>query len=157
VPGEGTLLAALCVKIDDHSAGPPATHDHHGSPTPNWSASAPKPAGYGSCPAQHRPGGPTRPGSSTPHRVECGHSRETTKRSELAGLGRVLLLPQPLPVLLGPAPDLHPADLLIIADKGYVSRELDTFLTEHGVRLLRPSYRNRTPHPTSTCSNRSVS
>ncbi|MCF6429268.1 MULTISPECIES: IS982 family transposase [Amycolatopsis] len=37
--------------------------------------------------------------------------------------------------------------LLILADKGYVSRELDTYLTDHGVRLLRPSYRNRTPHP----------
>ncbi len=37
--------------------------------------------------------------------------------------------------------------LLIIADKGYVSRELDRFLAERGVRLIRPSYRNRTPHP----------
>ncbi|MCR3753733.1 Transposase DDE domain-containing protein, partial [Lentzea californiensis] len=37
--------------------------------------------------------------------------------------------------------------LLIIADKGYVSRELDAFLSERGARLLRPSYRNRTPHP----------
>jgi hypothetical protein len=36
---------------------------------------------------------------------------------------------------------------LILADKGYVSRELDAYLTERGVRLLRPSYRNRTPHP----------
>lgn len=38
-------------------------------------------------------------------------------------------------------------ELLIIADKGYVSRELDGFLAEHGVRLIRPSYRNRRPHP----------
>ncbi|MFD0476502.1 transposase [Nonomuraea thailandensis] len=37
--------------------------------------------------------------------------------------------------------------LLIIADKGYVSAELDAFLAERGVRLLRPSYRNRTPRP----------
>lgn len=37
--------------------------------------------------------------------------------------------------------------LLIIADKGYVSRELDHYLTERGVRLIRPSYRNRRPHP----------
>lgn len=37
--------------------------------------------------------------------------------------------------------------LLIIGDKGYISRELDSFLTERGARLLRPSYRNRTPHP----------
>ncbi|MDQ0380934.1 IS982 family transposase [Amycolatopsis thermophila] len=37
--------------------------------------------------------------------------------------------------------------LLIIADKGYVSRELDHYLTERGVRLIRPAYRNRQPHP----------
>jgi hypothetical protein len=37
--------------------------------------------------------------------------------------------------------------LTIIADKGYVSRELETYLAERGVALLRPSYRNRTPHP----------
>jgi len=37
--------------------------------------------------------------------------------------------------------------LLIIADKGYVSAELDRWLDERGVRLLRPSYRNRTPRP----------
>ncbi|WP_445261029.1 IS982 family transposase, partial [Pseudonocardia sp. D17] len=37
--------------------------------------------------------------------------------------------------------------LTIIADKGYVSRELDTYLAERGVVLLRPSYRNRTPRP----------
>jgi hypothetical protein len=37
--------------------------------------------------------------------------------------------------------------LLIIADKGYVSAELDRWLAERGVRLLRPSYRNRTPRP----------
>src|SRR5581483_7174555 len=37
--------------------------------------------------------------------------------------------------------------LLILADKGYVSRELDAYLAQRGVRLWRPSYRNRTPHP----------
>jgi hypothetical protein len=37
--------------------------------------------------------------------------------------------------------------LTIIADKGYVSRELGTYLAERGVALLRPSYRNRTQHP----------
>ena len=96
---------------------------------------------------------------STP--VECGRSRPTVKRSELAGWAGYGYCCQPLPVLLGtaPAPGLHPgrtADhlgpghpkiderqvlmaildhdptlttdrpgLLIIADKGYVSRELD--------------------------------
>jgi hypothetical protein len=37
--------------------------------------------------------------------------------------------------------------LLLIADKGYVSAELDRYLTEHGIALLRPSYRNRAPRP----------
>jgi hypothetical protein len=37
--------------------------------------------------------------------------------------------------------------LTIIADKGYVSHELDSYLAGHGVVLLRPSYRNRTPRP----------
>jgi hypothetical protein len=37
--------------------------------------------------------------------------------------------------------------VLIVADKGYVSAELDRYLTEHGIGLLRPSYRNRAPHP----------
>ncbi len=32
--------------------------------------------------------------------------------------------------------------LLILADKGYLSREPDTYLTDRGVRLLRPSDRN---------------
>jgi hypothetical protein len=35
----------------------------------------------------------------------------------------------------------------IVADKGYVSRHLDTFTGEHGLTLLRPSYRNRKPRP----------
>jgi len=35
----------------------------------------------------------------------------------------------------------------ILADKGYVSCELDTYLTECRVTLLRPSYRNHTPRP----------
>ncbi len=35
--------------------------------------------------------------------------------------------------------------LLIIADKGYVAAELDRYLAERGVQLLRPSSRNRTP------------
>src|SRR3712207_9326318 len=37
--------------------------------------------------------------------------------------------------------------LLLIADKGYASAELDRYLTDHGIALLRPSYRNRTPRP----------
>ena len=46
------------------------------------------------------------------------------------------------PALLATRPGLT-----IIADKGYVSRELDHYLAEQQVRLLRPSYRNRTPRP----------
>jgi Transposase DDE domain len=37
--------------------------------------------------------------------------------------------------------------LTIIADKGYVSAELDRYLADRGVALLRPSYRNRAPRP----------
>jgi hypothetical protein len=46
------------------------------------------------------------------------------------------------PTLLATRPGLT-----VIADKGYVSRELDYYLDQHQVRLLRPSYRNRTPRP----------
>jgi hypothetical protein len=37
--------------------------------------------------------------------------------------------------------------VLLIADKNYVSAELDDYLHAHGADLLRPSYRNRTPRP----------
>ncbi len=37
--------------------------------------------------------------------------------------------------------------LLLIADKGYVSAELDDYLHARGADLLRPSYRNRPPRP----------
>ena len=46
------------------------------------------------------------------------------------------------PTLTGARPGLT-----IIADKGYVSAELDRFLAERGVRLLRPSYRSHRPRP----------
>ena len=56
---------------------------------------------------------------------------------------------QVLTAVLDHDPDLltDRPGLLIIADKGYVSAELDRWLTERGVRLLRPSYRNRTARP----------
>jgi hypothetical protein len=118
---------------------------------------------------------------STP--VECGRSRPTVKRSELAGWAKygfcrshsrwfwglrlhLVCTPAGLPIawaLADPKVDERQVlmaicdheprlltdrpGLLIIADKGYVSRELDHFLTERGVRLIRPSYRNRQPHP----------
>lgn len=37
--------------------------------------------------------------------------------------------------------------LLITAGKGHVSAQLGAYLAEQGVRLLRPSYRNRPPRP----------
>ncbi len=37
--------------------------------------------------------------------------------------------------------------LLLLADKGYVSAELDDYLHARGADLLRPSYRNRAPRP----------
>jgi hypothetical protein len=56
---------------------------------------------------------------------------------------------QVLTAVLEEDPDLlsDRPGLLIIADKGYVSAELDRWLAERGVRLLRPSYRNRIPRP----------
>jgi hypothetical protein len=37
--------------------------------------------------------------------------------------------------------------LLLLADKGYISAELDDYLHARGADLLRPSYRNRPPRP----------
>ncbi len=54
-----------------------------------------------------------------------------------------------LAALLDADPDLlatHPGQT-IVGDKGYVSKNLDAFLAGHGLRLLRPSYRNLTPRP----------
>jgi transposase len=46
-----------------------------------------------------------------------------------------------------PAPTTDRPGLTIIADKGHVSAELDGYLSQRGVALLRPSSRNRTPRP----------
>jgi hypothetical protein len=118
---------------------------------------------------------------STP--VECGRSRPTVKRSDLAGWAgygycashsrffwglrlHLICTPAGLPIswsLATPKEDerqvltaaleqdahllaTRPGQL-IIADKGYVSAELDRWLADRGIRLLRPSYRNRTSHP----------
>ncbi|TMR94897.1 IS982 family transposase [Nonomuraea basaltis] len=118
---------------------------------------------------------------STP--VECGRSRPTTQRSNLAGWAgygycrshsryfwglrlHLICTPAGLPItwalttpkiderqvlmaILDHDPDLitERQHLLIIADKGYISAELDAYLAQRGVRLLRPSYRNCTPRP----------
>jgi hypothetical protein len=59
----------------------------------------------------------------------------------LAGFSRIPAVPGTTD------PHRHPAGLTIIPDKGYPSAELDRYLAEHGVTLLRPSYRNRAPRP----------
>lgn len=118
---------------------------------------------------------------STP--VECGRSRPTAKRSNLAGWAgygycsshsrwfwglrlHLICTPSGLPVLWALAtPNIDERQVLtavleedphlihdrpglvIIGDKGYVSAALDRWLSERGLRLLRPSYRNRTPRP----------
>jgi hypothetical protein len=118
---------------------------------------------------------------STP--VECGRSRPTAQRSDLAGWAgygycashsrwfwglrlHLVCTPSGLPIawslaspkvddrqaltaVLEENPDLTQSrpGQLIIADKGYISAELDRWLSERGIRLLRPSYRNRTPRP----------
>lgn len=118
---------------------------------------------------------------STP--VECGRSRPTAQRSDLAGWAgygycashsrwfwglrlHLVCTPSGLPIawsLASPKVDDRQAltavleenphltqtrpGQLIIADKGYISAELDRWLAERGIRLLRPSYRNRTPRP----------
>jgi hypothetical protein len=118
---------------------------------------------------------------STP--VECGRSRPTARRSDLAGWAgygycashsrwfwglrlHLVCTPSGLPIawslaspkiddrqvltaVLEENPSLIAARAgqLIIADKGYISAELDRWLVERGIRLLRPSYRNRTPRP----------
>jgi hypothetical protein len=110
---------------------------------------------------------------STP--VECGRSRETVKRSQLAGFAaygycashsrwfwglrlHLVCTPSGLPVtfaLASPRADeqevlrelleIEPHLLrgrpgqVILADKGYRSRELDTFLEDHGAVLVRPA------------------
>jgi hypothetical protein len=46
--------------------------------------------------------------------------------------------------------------LLLIADMGYASAELDDYLHARGADLLRPAYRNRAPAPARRCWPRSA-
>jgi hypothetical protein len=116
---------------------------------------------------------------STP--VECGRSRETAKRSDLAGFSgygycashsrffwglrlHLVTTPAGLPVtfaLASPKADEREVlrDLLeiepglldarpgqvILADKGYRSTELETFLADHQATLLRPARADEQP------------
>jgi hypothetical protein len=118
---------------------------------------------------------------STP--VECGRSRDTVRRSALAGWAgygycashsrwfwglrlHLVCTPAGLPItwalatpkvderevlaaLIENEPGLarERPGLLILADKGYVSAELDRFLDQYDITLLRPSYRNCRPRP----------
>lgn len=49
--------------------------------------------------------------------------------------------------LLEVEPDLLRPGQVILADKGYVSHELETFLADHDVTLLRPARANERPRP----------
>lgn len=118
---------------------------------------------------------------STP--VECGRSRETAKRSDLAGFAgygycashsryfwglrlHLVCTPQGLPIafaLASPKADerevlrdlleAEPALLrarpgqVIVADKGYASKEFEAFLTAHGATLIRPALPRERPRP----------
>lgn len=118
---------------------------------------------------------------STP--VECGRSRPTVKRSDLAGWAaygdcrshhrwywglRLFLIctPAGMPVtwalaspkidereVLAAMLDREPhlatdrAGLLLIADKGFASKEFEADLATRGVTLLRPSFKREKPRP----------
>jgi hypothetical protein len=116
---------------------------------------------------------------STP--VECGRSRPTARRSDLAGWAgygycashsryfwglrlHLVCTPAGLPIAYALAhPKLDERDVardlldrepallgtrtgqILIADKGYASREFESFLSERGVRLLRPTFKRERP------------
>ena len=116
---------------------------------------------------------------STP--VECGRSRPTAKRSDLAGWAgygycashsrffwglrlHLVCTTAGLPIAFALAnPKVDERDVArdlfeiepellarrpgqtLMADKGYASREFETFLNERGVRLLRPAFKNEQP------------
>lgn len=116
---------------------------------------------------------------STP--VECGRSRPTTKRSDLAGWAgygycrshsrfywglRLFLVCTPtgmpitwalaspkiderevLAAMLDREPHLarNRPGLLLIADKGFASKEFETDLARQGITLLRPSFKREKP------------
>jgi hypothetical protein len=118
---------------------------------------------------------------STP--VECGRSRPTALRSDLAGWAsygycashsrwfwglrlHLVCTPAGLPVtfalanpkiderevardLLEAEPALLRPGQRILADKGYVSKEFETFLREHGATLVRPATKREPNRSTS--------
>jgi hypothetical protein len=95
-------------------------------------------AGYGYCSSHSRFFRGLRPHLvRTPAGLPITQALATPKLDERQVLMAIL---EHDPAILHDRPGL-----LIIADKGYVSRELDAFLADCGVRLLSPNY--RTPHP----------
>jgi len=118
---------------------------------------------------------------STP--VECGRSRPTALRSDLAGWAsygycpshsrffwglrlHLVCTPAGLPITFALAnpkvderqvardlfetePELLRRGQVILADKGYRSAELETFLAEHGATLVRPAHGNDRGRTTS--------
>jgi hypothetical protein len=87
---------------------------------------------------------------STP--VECGRSRETTKRCDLAGWAEYgyCASADERDILLGMLdadPNLlatHPAPTLM-ADKNYYGRQFETALADAGIDLLRPARKGEKP------------
>lgn len=116
---------------------------------------------------------------STP--VECGRSRPTAQRSDLAGFAgygycashsryfwglrlHLVCTPTGLPVTFALAnakidereiardlfeiePDLMRPGQVILADKGYASKEFETFLDDHHAQLIRPAKAGEAPRP----------
>lgn len=115
---------------------------------------------------------------STP--VECGRSRETAKRSDLAGWAEygycashsrffwglrlhLIATPSGLPIAFALAGakqderttaldmisigDLARPGQVIIADKGYRSKEFETALNDQGITLIRPETKTEAPRP----------
>jgi hypothetical protein len=125
---------------------------------------------------------------STP--IECGRSRETTKRSALAGWASYGWCPshsrwfwglrlhlvctlhglpilfavtgakavdrEVLMALVAAEPELVAArpGQLLVADKNYYGREFEQFLTELGVRLVRPARKGEPERAGGACSSR---
>ncbi len=124
---------------------------------------------------------PIRIADSTP--VPCGTSRETVKRSDLAGWAsygycashsrrfwglrlHLVTTVHGLPVafalstaktderevlvdLVTLQPNMfhHPDGLILVVDKGYRDRDIETWLNERGITVIRPAYANEAPRP----------
>jgi hypothetical protein len=124
---------------------------------------------------------PLRLADSTP--IECGRSRETAQRSDLAGFAgygycashsrkfwglrlHLITTVHGLPIafaLANPKTDerevlvdlvsldtdlvTHPDGTVLVVDKGYRDRTVETWLADHGITTIRPAYRTEPPRP----------